>query len=41
MCSLKGARIDNAVKMYLKHGSIIGLMMNLWVETCRRIYNWQ
>jgi len=21
--------------MYLKHGSIIGLMMTPWVETCR------
>jgi len=21
--------------MYLKHGSIIGLMMTAWVETCR------
>jgi len=25
--------------MYLKHGSIIGLMMTLCVETCRHIYN--
>jgi len=27
--------------MYLEHGSIICLMMTLWVETCRHIYNWQ
>ena len=25
--------------MYLKHGSIIGLMMTLWVETCRHFDN--
>jgi len=36
--------IDNKLDfylMYLKHGSMIGLMMTLWVETCRHIYNWQ
>jgi len=27
--------------MYLKHDSIIGLMMTLWVETRRHIHNWQ
>ena len=27
--------------MYLKHVSIVGLMMSLWVEICRHIYNWQ
>jgi hypothetical protein len=26
--------------MYLKHGSIIGLMVTPWVETCRH-FNWQ
>jgi len=26
--------------MYVKHGSIIGLMMTPWVETCRH-FNWQ
>jgi hypothetical protein len=26
--------------MYLKHGSVIGLIMTPWVETCRHIYNW-
>jgi len=27
--------------MYFKYGSRIGLMMTLWVETCRHIYDWQ
>jgi len=27
--------------MYLKYGSRIGLMVTLWVETCRHIYDWQ
>jgi len=27
--------------MYVKYGSMIDLMMTLWLETCRHIYNWQ
>ena len=41
---LKGSTLPlnhRSRSMYLKYGSRIGLMMTVWVETCRHMYDWQ